>query len=256
MAAPAAADAPRRRFCPRCHWRHDVLPPQKGEEAGSPSSSYHEEEEYHRETRGRILGGLHMDIPAPWVSILETRLLHSGNIIEPHAPVLARPEFITQAWLRFELRSSCVFIFPRRVGPRHFQVDGETYSPWELCYEVFHNTQLANLITESACAPGSQGILMQGLCFGVCTHNHNSGVNYYSSAGEYGFWTFKPESPGFVALELVVNAGTKLTGGSPGRYCINRANCGDGEVPLVCPFAGIKAIWLPWTEAPDFLKLS
>ena len=76
--------------------------------------------------------------------------------------------------------------------------------------------------------------------FGTCTHAGNSGVNYYSRSGDYGFWTYDKSSTGWVGLELAANGGTKLKGGSIGRYCINRASLEEHERDRPdCPLIGI-----------------
>ena len=121
---------------------------------------------------------------------------------------------------------------------------------------VFHHMKIEYLVESSPSAPNSRGILRQGLCFGMCTHGGTSGVNYYSRSGDYGFWTYdRRSSTGWVGLELAVNAGTKLKGGSQGRYCTNRRSLDPKEKDRPdCPFIGILAMWAPWDEAPDFVK--
>ena len=235
-------------------------PPHEGDE--SPSSSAHSDEEYENPGRRFFLDAWHSDIPQIWIRILRTCSLHAGNVIKcpwTGASVLNRPEYINDPWLRFEIRQSCSFFSPSRPGSRDFVVDGIDYAPGDLCQQVFHHTKINNLVEGSSESPGSQGILKQGLCFGTCTHVGCSGVNFYSVAGGYGFWSYRGDRgewlPGWVGLELGVNASTKLKGGSIGRYCITRANLGENERRIeVCPFAGIRAIWVPYPEAPDFLK--
>ena len=78
--------------------------------------------------------------------------------------------------------------------------------------------------------------------FGTCTHAGNSGVNYYSRFGDYGFWTYNTPTTGWVGLELAVNAGTQLKDGSIGGYCINRAPLDEHEQDRPdCPFIVMKA---------------
>ena len=140
-------------------------------------------------------------------------------------------------------------------GLNDFTVDGETYCPGETCMGVFHHTKLEYLVGSSPTAPNSRGIIHQGLCLGTCTHEGNSGVNSYSRSGDFGFWTCNRSSPGWVALELAVNGGTKLRGGSKGRYCINRASLDEHEQGRPdCPLIGILAMWVLWEEAPPFVR--
>ena len=137
----------------------------------------------------------------------------------------------------------------------HFIVDKQWYSPGETCKNVFHHTKIEHLVKSSPTAPHRRGILRRGLCFGIQTHAGNSGVNYYSRSGDYCFWTYHRSSTGWVGLELAVNAGTMLKGGSSGRYCINRASLDMHEQDRPdCPLIGILAMWVLWEDAPDFVK--
>ena len=137
----------------------------------------------------------------------------------------------------------------------HFIVDKQWYSPGETCKNVFHHTKIEHLVKSSPTAPHRRGILRRGLCFGIQTHAGNSGVNYYSRSGDYCFWTYHRSSTGWVGLELAVNAGTKLKGGSSGRYCTNRASLDVHEQDRPdCPFIGILAMWVLWEDAPEFVK--
>ena len=212
----------------------------------TPTSSIHEDNEYTNPFRSFVLHCWHSDIPQVWVDIL-----NSGRFYAP-----AVTDFHEKTWLRFEVRSE-TFRVPRQMRLQDFMVDGKIYSPGQTCTPVFHHTRIDNLVRSSPTAPGSRGILEQGLCFGTSTHAGNSGVNYYSVRGDYGFWTYHGSSTGWVGLELAVTGGTKLKGGSPGRYCINRQSLDllERDRPD-CPLVGIIALWVLWDEAPAFVKIS
>ena len=210
----------------------------------SPSSSIHEASEYTHPIRSRVLNCWHSDIPQIWVDILNSKHFYSPALTDIHG----------KTWLKFDVRSES-FRVPKKKGRMHFIVDKQWYSPGETCKNVFHHTKIEHLVKSSPTAPHSRGILEQGLYFGTQTHKGNSGVNFYSRSGDYGFWTYGRSSTGWVGLELAVNAGTKLKGGSQGRYCINRRSLDWKEKDRPdCPFIGIVAMYVPWDEAPDFLK--
>ena len=60
-----------------------------------------------------------------------------------------------------------------------------------------------------------------------------------------------------VALELNVTTSTKLSGGSIGRYCINKSNLkAEEQNQHRCPFAGIEALWILYHYVPDSVILS
>ena len=209
----------------------------------SPTSSIHEDVEYTDTWRALVLACWHSDIPQVWVDILNRHRFYS--------PALR--EFSGKKWLRFETRDES-FRVPKQMGHKDFWVDGHMYSPGQTCMPVFHHTRIEYLVGGSPTAPGSTGILEQGLCFGTCTHQKNSGVNYYSASGRYGFWTYDGQ-PGWVGLELAVTGGTSLKNGSAGKYCINRASLDELQRGRPdCPLVGIMAMWVLWEEAPDFVK--
>ena len=126
-----------------------------------------------------------------------------------------------------------------------------------MCQGVFHHARIDNLIKGNEYAPNNRGILWQGLCFGTRTHDGNSGVNYFSKVGQNGMWQYPIGMKDWVALELNVTTGTKLSGGSIGRYCINKSNLkAEEQNQHRCPFAGIEALWILYHHVPDSVILS
>ena len=242
---PAATAAMAQR-CPRCHWRHTVLEQDPGE---SCDSSEHEEEEFHNPVRSRVLECWHSHIPQIWVDILNTRALCAPEVKVGFAG--------SGYWLRLPIRENIAFRHPLRPGPREYQVDGRDYPPTtSIC--AFHHTSIESLVQYNPWAPGSRGILRQGLTLGTRAHNEKRGVNFYSEEGQFGFRT---ATKGRVALELQVVNSSILSGGSPGRYCITRTTLNEDERQIdrvaggvACPYAGISALWVRYKDAPDFVK--
>ena len=52
--------------------------------------------------------------------------------------------------------------------------------------DAFHDTRLESLVRSNPLAPGSQGILHQGLHFGSCTHTGKCVVRFYNEDGAVG----------------------------------------------------------------------
>ena len=233
--------------CPRCKWRHSVLPPDPNEADSDRSSSWHEDAEYEEQCRSRILKCHHSVIPSPWIAILNTNVFYGPSIRALEGLV----------WIRLPVRAECPLRLPKRAGWRHFEVDDIWYPPGHIYQGVFHHTKIGNLLQGNEYAPNSRGILQQGLCFGTRTHNGNSGVNFFSKIGKYGMWQSHVRRNDMVALELNVTTSTKLSGGSIGRYCINRGNLAPEEQNQHrCPFAGVEALWVLRHHVPDFVILS
>ena len=126
---------------------------------------------------------------------------------------------------------------------------GATHSPGDRCVG-YHNTKLENLIQPFT--PWTQtsignGILKDGrLCFGVCTHHGNSGVNVYSDGG---YETFQG-SVDWVQLEAEVCDTTRLRDGRINRYCVR------GPAYEICDKVVLKALWIPFDQLPGIVWLS
>ena len=231
-------------LCPRCRWRKDRL--EDPEDEKSPSSSCHSESEFRNPMRRSILDAWHSEIPAIWLDILRYDLLLSPSLCaRPHSHVM---------WLRFALRQ---LQHPQSFPDRHFAIEGMTYQSGTIVGPVYHNTMVQSLVRPNPWAPGSQGILRDGarLKWGTCTHHGNSGVNFYCG-GTYGVDTFSPGTymdhpeDAWVSLEIFVTTATKLR---QGRYCINARE--DKARHMYCLVLAIRAIWVPYNDAPNFLKV-
>ena len=111
---------------------------------------------------------------------------------------------------------------------------------------AFHNTQLASLVHPSIHGFGLGILMEQRFRFGICTHNGNAGVNVYADGGIETFGS----SSGWVSLEVECCNTTALRGGRPGRYCV-RGPGGD-----ICRKVALRALWVPYEEVPDMMKVA
>ena len=128
--------------------------------------------------------------------------------------------------------------------------DGVNRYPGDRCVG-YHNTKLENLIQPFHSVWTQQlignGILNDGrLCFGVCTHQGNSGVNVYSDGGLETF----DGSHEWVQLEVEVCDTTTLKGGRPNRYCVR------GTAYEKCKKVVLKVLWVQMHQVPSIVWLS
>ena len=121
--------------------------------------------------------GAGSDIPEVWVEILETRTLHLPSLVGGFAG--------SGTWLRFPVRETAAFRFPKRCGRDEFLIDGKWHNGDQLA-NAFHHCRLESLVRSHQWAPGSRGILHQGLHFGTCTHTGKCGVSFYAEDGAVG----------------------------------------------------------------------
>ena len=187
-----------------------------------------------------VYDGLHNYPGQTWREIIET-----GTLSSPSLPVVRSDG---TAWTRIPLRvgPECRVM---HYGGNHWVYDGTTYSQGDCCVG-YHNTRLESLIhpvTAWNGKPIGQGILKDGrLCYGVCTHHGNSGVNVYSDGGLETFHG----SQGRVQLEVEVCDTPKLKDGRANRYCVR------GTPFETCEKVVLTALWVPMNELPSIVYLS
>ena len=187
-----------------------------------------------------VYDGLHANPGQTWREIIET-----GTLSPPSLPVVRSDG---TEWSRIPLRvgPECRVM---HYGGNHWVYDGTTYSQGDRCVG-YHNTRLESLIhpvTAWNDKPIGQGILKDGrLCYGVCTHHGNSGVNVYSDGGLETFHG----SQGWVQLEVEVCDTTKLKDGRANRYCVR------GTPFETCEKVVLTALWVPMKELPSIVYLS
>lgn len=130
--------------------------------------------------------------------------------------------------------------------------DPERWTGFELVhypYNTFidraaHATKMDYLVGPNDSTYGfpSCGILVGGgLRYGKCTHEGNSGVNFYSYLHQC-FLT-----PGWVALRLKAVDSTRLRNGRKGRHCVN------GPVGSICSNVEVTHMVFSLTDVPPMV---
>ena len=188
-----------------------------------------------------MYNALHTYPGETWKAIVETGTLCPAT--GPHV----RDD--GKQWARIQLRISpdCRTM---HYGGNHWVYDGVNHYPGGDRCVGYHNTKLENLIqpfTPWTGRPIGNGILKDGrICFGVCTHQGNSGVNVYSDGGLETF----DGSTDWVQLEVEVCDTTSLRGGRASRYCVR------GPAYETCDKVVLKALWVPFHKLPGIVWLS
>lgn len=103
----------------------------------------------------------------------------------------------------------------------------------------WHITRISNLVARNVdplnAIPASNGILVDsGLRYGYCTHNGNSGVNFFT------YFPTDMVSRGYVALKVDAIHGTKLKGGSRCRLCSRGL---AGEIATTVAVRSVVFLW-------------
>ena len=103
----------------------------------------------------------------------------------------------------------------------------------------WHITRISNLVARNVdplnAIPASNGILVDsGLRYGYCSHNGNSGVNFFT------YFPTDMVSRGYVALKVDAIHGTKLKGGSRCRLCSRGL---AGEIATTVAVRSVVFLW-------------
>ena len=254
---------PPRIHCELCWWRNRCIRPRDNEDAEPDSHSL---EDIHSPLCSMWLTRIH-EWPAPgstWYDILMTEKLMAPEQFDfteedwnwgMHKRLQEEGSFDpqwTREYLRFPLHGMRkITAYPQRTTccetPHQ---DGVHTTKVDVDYVIGrHVTRIENLVRtntdETNAIPNSRGILHdRGLMNGACTHSGNSGVYLHTYFPTYLV------STGYVALEVVIMHGTRLTTGAKCRLCVN------GDFGVVNPMVEVSAVVFNAGEVPDMARLA
>ena len=224
--------------CRICQWTSFYIRPESEEDC---LPCHHEDWMYDHPYRGPILKAMHAEPPELWKRIIVSGKLCSGRIVEE-----VRKTFFELPLTGMQpIQQYCHDSFYIQMGPyknpvtRHF-CSGET------CSDMYHATQLKNLVQPMpGCAEG-RGILNDGfLRYGEQAHDGLKGVNYYS---------VNPETctagDGWCLLKLTVSHGRRLKGGARCKQCI------PGPFREPCLYASIVSLMVLVSDVPSLVYMA
>ena len=81
---------------------------------------------------------------------------------------------------------------------------------------------------------------------GICTHDGNSGVNFYVDGG---LETFTPGDK-WIQLELYISKAKHLKSGRQGRYCIT------GPAGELCQHCEVRALLVHRSNLPPLMRIA
>ena len=250
MTSAASAELPLRLPCALCALRRRYIAKHNDDSDSSPEPQSHEPREFLIPVRRKILDTLH-EFPPPgslWDRILQSEKLMSPRIFD-HRLYEWRwgPDAVVdRRLLSFDLRNMRdISDTPWRYTRMETQSgteDGDfnrTKNEDVLIATGWHITRVSNLVAKNVdtlnAIPASNGILVDnGLRYGSCTHNGNSGVNFFT------YFPTDMLSTGYVALKVDAIHCTKLKGGSACRLCSRGP---AGEIATTVAVRSVVFLW-------------